>query len=1575
MKPESVPLLKLLVVGLACLLYFAHDAQTQVVQIRPVPVDTPPAEAQKSDDESVSSVSMLESNADADALLMRARSYMQDQQYREALLLLQAATDRYGQYLAEDEDGVFLPTRRLVEKTLARWAKGNPTVLEQYRLAADPEARGLLGGPVEQCIDIKSLDAVVRRFFLSSVGDDAAFRLACLSLDQGDYTQAAVLLRKIVGEYPSPTVDAQQLHIRLAMAHARLGSTVGFKRSLAALADMHAPTDLLEHLQGELARIEATSPAAGQWQMDWGNPQRNGVMSSLGDISQTRHQRQWVGLWQFRDPSIIRNLQSGTRQSPVSRAELTQRWSENGWRPTAQAVFDGDIMYTKLGDSLVAVDTHLGDFLWRADSQAPPQQAQQIVYGRSVVYYRPQNNWPATQVEAALFGDRTDRTIALHNGILYYIESSGPSFSAYPRRAILIINGRRQFATTQSSRLVAFDIARREVRWRATVPSRINTKQQGQVQQVASFTAPPIAVGDRLIAVVSDQGELNLVSLSQDEGKVQWKKFLCSAPEGYAPPWAATGLTVEGDTVYVVTGVGFLVAANAQTGEIQWASRYPRVVLQVNRYGAGQLSAQAWATTGQPWDDNVVFPVGGALVVAAADSPQFHIYDKLTGQLRHSITALRRSDPTGQYALGVRAGLIYIGNDKELACFDAQSGELKWRSDIPESTGRAVLTTDAIYASTDGGLVRINADTGKWVSRISIAGGPTDPIGNLVSNGRHLLSLGVDGVQAFGDVDREFERLAAPVAQGEPVALYQRARLYEKLDQPAKAVADLKQAVPGLSGDFKQRAQRLLVVNLMVQARLDQKAAPNLLDEAYTLADTDTLRAAVALERARYFEKTGNFAEAIDLYLKYASADGAQLITVDPSQPGWQIAAEELGAWRLRELAHASAGSVSALLESNARQAWNALPDDSGMASLWPIAKAYPSTNTAYKILSHVAEQTKDPSTRSFGQGEAFLRELERTDSGPNAAASLMMLAEVYDRRGWHRDAANIWRTLRQHHTEVELNGTLGAQPVATLAEQQIKQLTKAAKSDVDPRRLQSPPTKPLWYSHAVEQQMLEMASGDEFDHNEYLLSHVLFYSPGLRRITCRDPAKGWKAVWSKRLPEDVEENVRRSSFVRWLYGGVDENVLVVLTPSKTLAIGLVDGQALWEIDTPRQMNTNSRAVTPAMRRGRNNPIDINNGVIAEVVNDANTGTTCVQVRDLITGHLLWQRSPEQDVVGGVWVRGRRVIIAMNGGSSLWLCDRRTGRKLGEVDIRGSSTNGYYGMFDDGVIYTASNALRFAPFDEGRQRWVKGSGGRSGLVNMIHPVSDELFLAVWASGDLSLMKTQTGEELWRKGRDEVGRLLDASLGDDGLVYLLGTSMRNILELRSYKPLSGELNRAVTFSNLLASHRFCAGDLAHVGDIVPFLERDRSRHTNFEPVLVNAAESKEIARLLPPSGFQFDRLVQAPRIRGNCIIITTQSGMMAFGPNDGRVSEPEPQAQPQAAQAVPDVTVRNGRMEIRTPGGGVIRAGGRIRINNIEYRLNGEVIEIYQDGKLIEKRPVNQPVDLQPEPNPPVEQKE
>ena len=155
----------------------------------------------------------LKTDTEANDLLARAEHFAGQGRYDLAGKLWQTVIDSSNDLMFTRDEWVektleheyqrYRSVSRDIEATIANLPREGR---EGYRVKADAEAKLIMERPGNNDSEA-ALAEVVRRYFISSLGDDAAFELACLKLDRYEFLPAIRLLDKIINDYPSPSVD------------------------------------------------------------------------------------------------------------------------------------------------------------------------------------------------------------------------------------------------------------------------------------------------------------------------------------------------------------------------------------------------------------------------------------------------------------------------------------------------------------------------------------------------------------------------------------------------------------------------------------------------------------------------------------------------------------------------------------------------------------------------------------------------------------------------------------------------------------------------------------------------------------------------------------------------------------------------------------------------------------------------------------------------------------------------------------------------------------------------------------------------------------------------------------------------------------------------------------------------------------------------------------------------------------------------------------------------------------------------------------------------------------------------
>jgi len=360
----------------------------------------------------------LKTDPELETYLKRAEQFVDEGRFDLATILWQRVLDESGETVMTRPSWTYESFERKyrkyqsvseeIERTIANLP---PAGLRQYRRAADGEARAILAGGAGTggaaagaagAVENRepALSDVVRLYFMSSLGDVAAYELACARLDRYDFVGAGRLLSRILNDYPDSDVPRSELLLRLALANARLGDLAAARSALAQLdvaADAGALRRAAAMIQREVdagAAARADTQAPDAWHLPWGGPQRTGHMQPPPkSITNDTLSEAWFDNFEIDDGFLataqqMRNqilahggfaFQSRARKQqgnagPPTRDELLARWKSNGWQPTGQMLLHEGFVYYKRHNRVVCRDAETGRLQWmsRRSTYKPP---------------------------------------------------------------------------------------------------------------------------------------------------------------------------------------------------------------------------------------------------------------------------------------------------------------------------------------------------------------------------------------------------------------------------------------------------------------------------------------------------------------------------------------------------------------------------------------------------------------------------------------------------------------------------------------------------------------------------------------------------------------------------------------------------------------------------------------------------------------------------------------------------------------------------------------------------------------------------------------------------------------------------------------------------------------------------------------------------------------------------------------------------------------------------------------------------------------------------------------------------
>ncbi len=774
----------------------------------------------------------LKTNRQLERWLDRADEFAEKGLYDLATILWQRVLEETGDTLVTRDGRKFSSLSEEVERTIAKLpAKG----LRDYRITADGEALALLAEGKRNNTEEQALSGVVRQYFLSSHGDDAAYRLGCLALDRYDFVGASRLFQKILDRHPDPSIPKKDIWLRLAVAAAHVGDIESAQAAIAEAEKVsEEPGDQIislvkQDLSKASKRAVAGGVAARNWTMAMGGPGRQGHMQGLPkDVTSADLTKMWSYTFDVNFTTQISNQAIGiyTRRGQVqpqvkvakSSKGLLKRWSDGKWQPAGRMLFADGLIYVKTNNDITCWDASAEseDPVWRSAwlNEFKVDQftlmMNQMVSNGFVVRQGNQLKLPMSHAEVMLFGDRIHQSMSISRGVVYAVE--GRRVSRYGVRTTKPQPVQQQHwhwgvmpNRSRTNWLAAYDAKTGKALWHKS-PS-----EEGETDDTdLGFMAAPVPYGNFLLVPVADSGAIWLQARDRKDGKLVWKSFLADDPPGGTRPWSPIGISLAGRDAYVVCGSGAVFAVDAVSGEIRWAVKYKRDGKpSPTSRNFGVAASQLLALQG--WEDDLAIPFGRQLVVFSTDHDRLYALDRRTGEM------LWRSprtpyDKPATYPVGIVGTTLFVAGRNVVRAYDLdKDGKIAWELETEDSLGRACATDDALYMPIGDSIARIDLESGKILDKVAVhLSAGEDPIGNLYSDGQKLWMLGGNSVFALTNKAQRLSVLEQRIRGGSAQAYIERMQIYAKDGEFEKAEADLVAAFKMVEKTDPEQAYSML---------------------------------------------------------------------------------------------------------------------------------------------------------------------------------------------------------------------------------------------------------------------------------------------------------------------------------------------------------------------------------------------------------------------------------------------------------------------------------------------------------------------------------------------------------------------------------------------------------------------------------------------------------------------------------------------------------------------------------------------------------------------------------------------
>ena len=724
----------------------------------------------------------IKTDPELESILKKADQFREEGNYRIAAKYWQTVLEKSGDALFSDDEKVYFSLASRVEEMIAKLpAEG----LQMYRITADGDAKEILA-EAQGADRVAGLSQVVKRFFISSEGDDAAYELAGVYLDRFDFVGAIRLYRKIIETYPDPSVDLGKVWLRLALCYAYVGNGEAAREALAEARKLADDPDGPEFAQIAAATgnaeeyVPENAAAARRWTMRLGGPERTGLMPTFPlDMFEQDLQPVWSFAvapekrydWEKLQGRIATEFTPEFEEE--SEAELIELWARNGWQPAGELLFDDEHVFFKTQADLTAWDltANSDQVAWRPLwMNVFDWDGASLVWKQLIQYNRigkmAKDSYPNELDRAFHFGDRIHQSMSLINSHVYTIE--GKEYSEGDRISKQFKRGNYNWGSmprrTRTNYLTCYDAKSGKFAWRfpplefdeAGTTSEVSPDPADETDMDIGFMSGPIAYGNLLLLPVNSGGSIWVYALdAENQGKRVWRSFLCDEPSTGSKEWAPIHMTLAGSDLYVNCGYGAFFALDPATGSVRFARRYPRTgESNANIRNAG---IQGNLLELEGFDEDILLPYGNQLILLASDHRMILGFNRQTGELIWEAPTKDVFGTSVNYLIGVHDEILYAGGTDNVIAYDLEGeGRMIWTIDHHLEGklcgGRAMLTSDGVFVPVGKTIIRFDLRTGKPLQKVGVRLRGNSPVGNLYSDGNKIWLLNGPRLVALGPV-------------------------------------------------------------------------------------------------------------------------------------------------------------------------------------------------------------------------------------------------------------------------------------------------------------------------------------------------------------------------------------------------------------------------------------------------------------------------------------------------------------------------------------------------------------------------------------------------------------------------------------------------------------------------------------------------------------------------------------------------------------------------------------------------------------------------------------------------------
>lgn len=750
----------------------------------------------------------------------RAQERLDAGEYNEALAFLQQLLDRNEDVFLDDgaDPNALRGLKAAARESIAKLPAAGR---EMYVLLHNADARRALDAALESG-NRDQLAQIVRRYFLTAPGYEAAIILAQTELDRGHPLAAAHLYQQLLADQSIAAEFEPQLSLLAAVSWRAAGRPPAATAALRALIEkspdaevllagkkVHLPkagdsdAELLAWLDKSVGEVKPLGGASADWLTARGDSSRNAAHAGGAPHLSPRWESRVVN-----DPRFENFL--ATRREQVEQQGLVSI-------PAARPIATGNVVLMRTPQNVVALDWQTGKRIWETREEESATRDQYLSEFMSdngsdefaaMSHPLEQRVWDDT-LTMSLSSD--GQCVFALGGIALASRDDQSGWQVGPG-----FGGPFDFSAAPTNRLTAYELATEgKLAW------EIDGANAAGDLAGAFFLGTPVAVDGSLYVLAEIRSAIYLLALEPSTGALQWRQQLAGLEQGItldpqrrlqaAMPSYSAGILV------CPTTAGIVVAVDVIRREFAWIYRYPR---QVEPYAAIQRGWQgrtdiAFPRSNNRWLDGSAIIGDGKVFVTPPESAELHCLDLSSGKL-----LWKKPRDKSLLLAGVDGNNIVLVGPDSVTALRTADGAAAWSKDFVLPAG--VLPAGLGYLSeghfflplSTGQVVAINTSDG------TTAGAVAEPsevgVGNLICHRGSIISQTAIFLDKFEQIEVLRERAEAALADNP-----QNAAAIRDLAEMRRLKGGIDEAVPMLKRAHEIDPKDLLTRNMLAEVLLE----------------------------------------------------------------------------------------------------------------------------------------------------------------------------------------------------------------------------------------------------------------------------------------------------------------------------------------------------------------------------------------------------------------------------------------------------------------------------------------------------------------------------------------------------------------------------------------------------------------------------------------------------------------------------------------------------------------------------------------------------------------------------------